>query len=309
MTATAHDFEVGGICYNILTDSTVEVTYQGSSYKDDYHKYSGSVTIPETVTTSRGITYSVTNIESCAFMKCSSLKSATIGNSVTTIGGSAFEGCSGLNAVHISNIAAWCNISFTGYLANPLYYAKTLYLNGNLLTALTVPDEITQIKNYAFYNCKGLKNVTICDGVKSIGAYAFNGCNNMETLYISSTIESFGNYAFADCNNIFEIKTASKKAVTASENVFSSDAYINACLYVPAGRKFAYEKATPWNNFHIVEMDFTGIDEVLEDVKTEPAVDASQNVKVQTIYDLNGRAVENPSNGIYIVNGKKMLVK
>ena len=258
-----------------------------------------SITIPNSVTT----------IGSGAFRGCSSLKSATIGNSVTTIGGSAFEGCAGLNAIHISNIAAWCNISFTGYLANPLYYAKTLYLNGNLLTELTVPDEITQIKNYAFYNCKELKGVTICDGVKSIGAYAFNGCNNMETLYISSTIEGVGNYAFAECNNIMDIKIGSKKAITASENVFSNDAYANACLYVPTGRKFAYEKATPWNNFYVVEMDFTGIDEVFDDVKEEPAVDASQNVKMQTIYDLNGRAVENPSNGIYIVNGKKMLIK
>ena len=206
------------------------------------------------------------------FYGYTSLESITIPNSVTTIGSSAFYGCSSL-------------------------------------TSVTIPNSVTTIGKDAFSNCKELKSATICDGVKSIGAYAFAGCNNMETLYISSTIEGIGNCAFTGCNNIFEIKTASKKAVTASENVFSSDAYINACLYVPAGRKFAYEKATPWNNFYIVEMDFTGIDEVLEDVKTEPAVDTSQNVKMQTIYDLNGRAVENPSNGIYIVNGKKMLVK
>ena len=131
----------------------------------------------------------------------------------------------------------------------------------------------------------------------------------METLYISSTIEDIGYCAFAGCNNIFEIKMGSDKAITAYANIFSSDAYDRALLYVPKGAKSAYEMTSPWNNFHIVEMDFTGIDEVLDDVKTGPAVDASQNVKVQTIYDLNGRAVENPSNGIYIVNGKKMLVK
>ena len=83
----------------------------------------------------------------------------------------------------------------------------------------------------------------------------------METLYISNTIESIGDYAFAECNNILDIKIGSKKAITASENIFSSDAYINACLYVPNGRKFAYDRATPWNKFYIVEMDFTGIED------------------------------------------------
>ena len=49
----------------------------------------------------------------------------------------------------------------------------------------------------------------------------------------------------------------------------------------------------------------TGIDEV----KAEPTVDASQSGKVKAIYDLQGSKVEYPTNGIYIVNGKKVLVK
>ena len=49
----------------------------------------------------------------------------------------------------------------------------------------------------------------------------------------------------------------------------------------------------------------TGINEV----KTEPTVDASQRGEVKTVCDLNGRAVENPKNGIYIVGGKKVFVK
>jgi hypothetical protein len=121
----------------------------------------------------------------------------------------------------------------------------------------------------------------------------------LETLYISNTIESIGDYAFAECNNVMDIKIGSKKAITASENIFSSDAYINACLYVPAGRKFAYEKATPWNGFYIVEMDFTGIDELKGEDRGVEGV----------YYDLSGRAVENPANGIYILDGHKVIVK
>ena len=259
------------------------------------------------------------------FSGVSAIKEVTIGNNVAAIDVDAFAGCNGIERVVISDLAAWCGIDFGNATANPLYYAENLYMNGELMTDAIIPASVTEIKDFAFYNCKGLASVrindnvtsigdeafygcsgleyvTIPDGVKTIGQSAFYGCSSVEELYISSTIESIDDYAFAECNNIFEIKIGSKKAVAASENVFSNDTYTNACLYVPTGRKFAYEKATPWNNFYIAEMDFTGIDEVFDEVKTE-------NGNVKTVYDLNGRAVENPSNGIYIVGGKKVLVK
>ena len=69
-------------------------------------------------------------------------------------------------------------------------------------------------------------------------------------------------------------------------------------LCVPEGRKFAYEKTAPWNRFYIVETDYTDINGVKEQI-------AENN----TVYDLQGRKVENPTNGIYIVNGKKVFVK
>ena len=215
-----------------------------------------------------------------------------------SIESSAFYYCSGLGKVCINDLDAWCGIDFGSADANPLYYAGNLYLNGELLTELSIPAEIAEVKDYAFYNCNGVTNIDIVDGVKSIGNSAFYGCSDLETLYISNTIESIGNYAFAECNNIMDIKIGSKKAITASENIFSSDAYANAMLYVPNGRKFAYEKAAPWNKFYIVEMDFTGV----EEVKAE-----GRNVKA--IYDLQGRRVENPTKGIYIINGKKVFVK
>lgn len=47
--ASAHDFEVGGIYYNIISSITVEVTYKGYNYYS-YEEYSGAVVIPQTVT-------------------------------------------------------------------------------------------------------------------------------------------------------------------------------------------------------------------------------------------------------------------
>lgn len=43
----------------------------------------------------------------------------------------------------------------------------------------------------------------------------------------------------------------------------------------------------------------------VENVQTDDSFYGTKNV----YYDLNGRKVENPSNGIYIINGKKVFVK
>ena len=179
-----------------------------------------------------------------------------------------------------------------------MYCAHNLYLNGELVTELVIPDGVSAIKNYAFFGCSELMRVDIVDGVKSIWFNAFAFCSNLEELYISNTIESIAYYAFEGCTNILEIKVGSKNAITCSENIFSEDVYNNALLCVPEGRKFAYEKTAPWNRFYIVETDYTDINGVKEQI-------AENN----TVYDLQGRKIENPTNGIYIVNGKKVFVK
>ena len=50
---------------------------------------------------------------------------------------------------------------------------------------------------------------------------------------------------------------------------------------------------------------------ILEDVENETGIGEvkGENGKVKTIYDLQGRKVETPSKGIYIIDGKKVLVK
>ena len=269
----------------------------------------------------------VTEIKNSAFYNCSGLTSVVIPNSITSIGPDAFHNCSGLKEVHISDLVAWLNIDFGNAYANPLLYAKIMYLNGDLITDLVIPDNVTEIKQFAFCGCSGLTNVeipngvtsigksafnrcsgltnfAICDGVKTVGEYAFYNSSNLETLYIGNTIESIGDYAFFGCDKIKEIKVGLKKPIRGSENIFANATYDNATLYVPNGTKSLYEKREPWNLFfYIAEMDFTGIDEVFDELEGEDG-------KVEGVYyDLNGRVVENPANGIYIIDGKKVWVK
>ena len=114
LSASAHDFEVGGIYYYITssTDLTVAVTFRGASVKEYPEEYSGIITIPSTVIYGEN-TYSVTKIASSAFKYCSTLTAITLPESMTSIGADAFSGCSGLNSISIpGNVISIGNDAF-----------------------------------------------------------------------------------------------------------------------------------------------------------------------------------------------------
>ena len=162
-----------------------------------FYKCTGltSITIPN----------SVTSIGSSAFYDCRGLTSITIPNSVTSIGFSAFYYCSSLTSVNISDLEAWCKIDFNNSYSNPLYYAKKLYLNGELLTGLIIPDSIKEIKNYAFSGCSGLTSVTVPNSVTSIGGFAFYYCTGLTTIKVETGNSKYDSRN--NCNAIIETST------------------------------------------------------------------------------------------------------
>ena len=198
----------------------------GSGYANPlncaHHLYLGDEEIKDLV-----IPNSVTCIERCAFWGCSGLTSVNIPSSVTSIGSSAFYGCSGLTAVHISDIGAWCKISFV-QSSNPLSLARHLFLNGEEvkdleipnsvtsigssafygctgLTSVTIGNSVTSIGNGAFYNCSGLTSVNIGNGVTSIGSSAFSGCSGLTSLIFGNSLTSIGNNSFCECSGLTSV--------------------------------------------------------------------------------------------------------
>ena len=136
-------------------------------------------------------------IKQNAFNGCTSIKTVKIPASVALIDSNAFRECQ-IGKVDIEDIAAWCNIRF-GYDANPVNAGAKLYLNGELLTKLVIPNGVTNFET-AFMGCTSITSVTIPEGVTKICYSAFENCSNLISVTIPSSVNSIDYYAFAGCN-------------------------------------------------------------------------------------------------------------
>ncbi len=218
----AYDFEVDGIYYNILSiydGNKVEVTY-GNESTNSYTME--KVVIPEKVEYG-GTEFSVTAIHSRAFMSCDKIISVELPNTITTIQPGAFAECSNLTTVnipssvqsvgnmvfsrcpnlkevHITDLSAWCRIKFTGEYFNMdeglLGNGSNLILNGEMVTDLIIPDDITEINDLAFAYCPSITSVTVGDNVRLIGSYVFANCSNLKEVTVSDNLELIGRDAF-----------------------------------------------------------------------------------------------------------------
>ena len=216
--SAAQDFEAGCIYYNILSNEgkTVEVTL-------GVNKYTGSVSIPETVTYN-GITFSVTSIGERAFSDCTGLTSVVIPNSVTSIGELAFYGCSGLTGIVIPNsVTSIGSSAFFGYsdlasinvAAGNTKYDSRDNCNAIIETATntlvvgckntSIPGSVTSIGDDAFYGCYGLTSVTIPNSVTNIGNSAFSGCYNLTSITVAAGNTKYDSRD--NCNAIIETAT------------------------------------------------------------------------------------------------------
>jgi len=192
MMASADAVEINGIYYNLdETTKQAAVAYTNQMYT----KYKGSVEIPEVVSYD-GVDYSVTSIEARVFVRSFGLTSITIPSSVTNIGENAFDRCDGLAEVHIKDLEAWFKIDFASAYSNPISYARHLFLNGEEVKDLVVPNGVTSIKNFAFFACNSLTSVTIPNSVTSIGSCAFFACNDLTSVSLSNSLTSIGESSF-----------------------------------------------------------------------------------------------------------------
>ena len=233
------------------------------------------------------ISNSLTNIGPWAFAGCPGLTSFNIPNSVTNIGESAFFGCSGLTSITIPN-----SVTSIG---------ETVFSGCSGLTNITISNSVTSIERGAFWGCSSLTSITIPNSVTSIGESAFDGCAKLKHVKIPKNVTEIGYGAFpqtGDENLVIEFTSGTPA------NLLNADALGFLCtIYVPESALETYRNAKYWKDH---------ADQILpkEQATGISSIEREQSEKKTTIYDLQGRKfTEVQPNGMYIVNGKKVVIK
>ena len=131
----------------------------------------------------------VTYIGYYAFSNCSNMTSIIIPSSVTRLGNDAFYGCNNLTDVYITDMAAWVSIDTRERADHPFYCndkEKRLFLNGQLVTDVVIPDGVTYIGGRSFFHCTSIKSLTLPASVTRISTFnAFFRCSNLTDVYIT----------------------------------------------------------------------------------------------------------------------------
>ena len=206
LRAANYDFKDNGVYYKI-NGTTVSVTAGDT-------KYSGTVTIPETITNS-GTTYTVTSIASNCFYDCTSLEEVKLGANVTSIGYRAFYGCYNLTSINLNDkIKTLSEQAFSGCTS-----LKSVTLGANLtemgsgvfngctaLRTVDIHEGCEIIAQGAFYGCNKLQSVVIPNSVLTVGGSAFSGCTSLTTATIGDGVKSITNSCFYDCTSLEEVK-------------------------------------------------------------------------------------------------------
>ncbi len=84
------------------------------------------------------------------------------------------------------------------------------------LTAVNFYKSVTSIGDYAFYNCSSLEAVTIPESVTSIGDYAFYNCSSLEAVTIPESVTSIGSCAFCNCKILASVTLNSNPTIGSS---------------------------------------------------------------------------------------------
>jgi hypothetical protein len=198
-----------------------------------------SLIIPNTVET----------IEDWAFAGCKNLSYVKMPQQLKKVGQGAFGNCQSMAYVDIPDLSSWAMVDFYNNSANPLNFAKKLIVNGEEITDLVIPDDVTSIGNCTFYNCVNLTSITIGEHVASIGASAFRGCSNVTSIVIGEDVTYIGGWAFNGCSKVTSVTSYPRKVPSTGRDLFDNTLLENANLYVAGAAFEDYNNTEPWNNF------------------------------------------------------------
>ncbi len=235
-------FTVNGIVYELLSETTVAVTYEEgynqntNSWSTTNYKGVTEVNIPSTVTYG-GQTYTVTTIGKYAFRNCADLVSVIIPSTVTSIQYQAFYQSNKLKDITVpSSVASVGEQAFecTSWLQSQpdgiVYAGSAAYIyKGNIpndrivlrdgtksvspycfynranITEVTMPNTVKYIGTNAFYGCTGLTSIELPNSIKKLPDWVFYGCSGLVSVTLPSALTSIGNCAFLSCTSLTSV--------------------------------------------------------------------------------------------------------
>ena len=338
------DFNEGENGYVILKDKdgtpTDEVRLVGPEWEGvSEYKYRGEEDVPDVVT-HNGKTYKVVEFgyfyDSYRFLKCLKFGRNMRKVNINNMNNSFFLESGFEVSEENKHLKAIDNILYTADGKKLLNCATgfnpaNLYYPLSTSNVITIPDDVEIIGPQAFSNSyniiitklpKALKEIgeeafcyfrnmpeelEIPEGVTKIGPEAFCA-TSIRKLTLPSTLEEFG--SLGTMLKLDSLICMAPTPPTATASYISPednyprwfewyDYYQNAVLIVPQGSEELYRQHREWGLFkNIVGMSPTGIVSLTDDHK-----------KDDKIYRLDGTPVLNPKSGIYIKNGKKMMIR
>ena len=216
----------------------------------------------------------ISNLPSTIFLNCTALESVYLGESVRTINGNAFQGCTSLARIELPNADSWFDKNLEPYVVpvKPslgIYeyrycfrdHVYSLYVDGEKVENITVPNGITELRRGQFYNNIGLKSVNLSD-VETIGDNAFDNCKNLAKITMTGSQKN-GYRVFFRLDRITDVyyDTYSPKSFY---ELFSTETQETATLHVRPEAMELICQTSPWLYFVNIVADITdsGIDEI-----------------------------------------------
>ncbi len=199
----------------------------GKCYVSSSPDASGDVVIPATAEI-EGVAYPVSIIGPCAFIDNRNIVSLTIPDGIEsvdaeafygchnlasvrmeggdcTFGQDAFRACPALQKVYVPSVEKWLSNVYSNEFSSPTSNYADLYIDGNLLSELSIPECCREIGNYAFKDVRSLQKATIGSHVTRIGDHAFDGDESLETITIADGVQTIGSFAFNICVGLREL--------------------------------------------------------------------------------------------------------